>query len=66
MSSQRSKNDYDNLVGGTKVGTLNANIIKAANYLQLGGYYLHRSTITIDGVNFQIVTWSSSQGSAGG
>lgn len=42
-------------------GTTTASTIKVQNFyasnLQLGGHAHHNSTITIDGINYQIVTW---------
>ena len=50
---------FNNLITGTtRVATLYANHLKASSSLSLGGYYHHNSTITIDGINYNIVTWS--------
>lgn len=46
--------------GTTTAATIKSNHLKASNSLSLGGYYHHNSTITIEGTNYNIVTWSSS------
>ena len=46
--------------GTTAAAALKGNDIYANSGLRLKGYWLHNSTITISGVNYNIVTWGSS------
>lgn len=46
--------------GTTTAAALKGNNIYATNGLKLGSYWLHNSTITINKVNYNIVTWGSS------
>ena len=46
--------------GTTTAAALKGNNIYATNGLKLGSYWLHNSTITINKVNYNIVTWSGS------
>lgn len=49
----------DNLTTGvTAAASIRSNSVAASSSFSLGGKAHHNSTITIDGVNFQIVTWN--------
>lgn len=49
----------DNLINGTTLAaTIKANQLQASSSFSLGGHPHHNSTLTIDGVNYNIVTWS--------
>jgi len=45
--------------GSTTAGSLRANNMYAGS-MNVGGYWLHLSNITIDSVTYNIVTWGSS------
>lgn len=50
---------FNNLVSGTtRAASIKTNQLSASSSFTLGGAAHHNSTITIDGVNFNIVTWS--------
>lgn len=54
--------DFNDLTSGNAlVASLRANNMQASSSFRLGTQYHHNSTITIEGVNYNIVTWDGSR-----
>ena len=47
----------DLMTGRARAATIQANSVKAGSSLMLGGHSLHTRTLTIDGQNYNLVTW---------
>lgn len=59
LNAQKAR--IDELINGSLLaGTIKSNHLKAGSSLTLDGKYHHNSTITIGGINYQIVTWGTS------